>query len=62
MGNNGICSAVRPSHTVFDGDTVFGLSCGDRELPLAYLTAAAQETFRRSVVNAVLAAGSETER
>ena len=62
MGNNGICSAVRPSHTVFDGDTVFGLSCGDRELPLAYLTAAAQETFRRSVVNAVLAAESETER
>ena len=54
MGHNGICCAVSPAHTVFDGDTIFCLSTGSVEAPLARLTAAAQESFRRSVVNAVL--------
>jgi L-aminopeptidase/D-esterase-like protein len=33
MAHDGIARAIRPSHTMFDGDVVFCLSTGQREMP-----------------------------
>jgi len=33
MAHDGMARAIRPSHTLFDGDTVFCLATGKRELP-----------------------------
>ena len=60
--------AIRPVHTLFDGDTVFGLSTAREQLadgsddPLARavalndLYAAAADTFTRAIVHALIAA------
>ncbi|HVV09952.1 P1 family peptidase [Amycolatopsis sp.] len=62
---DGLARAVRPAHTMFDGDTVFGLATGERELPadepqrvavLDSLCSAAARVFARSVVHGVLTA------
>jgi putative pantetheine hydrolase len=64
IAQDGLARAVRPAHTMFDGDTIFGLATGDGPVvsPLefhAILTAAA-DCFTRAVVHAVLAAESVT--
>jgi putative pantetheine hydrolase len=60
IGHDGLARAVNPVHTMFDGDTVFGLSTAEREAPdlPAYqaLLAAAADCFTRAVLHAVLAA------
>lgn len=67
---DGLARAVRPSHSMFDGDTVFGLATGATELPrvegpfavpmraavLDELCAAAASVFARAVVHGVLSA------
>lgn len=67
---DGIAWAVRPSHTMFDGDTVFALATGEKELPRAEgpvgeagvaaaldrLCAAAARVFARAMVRGVLSA------
>lgn len=69
---DGIARALRPAHSMFDGDTVFALATGARELPEASgpfgvpqraavldgLCAAAATSFARAVVHGVLAASS----
>ncbi|MPY78319.1 MAG: hypothetical protein GEV04_07455 [Actinophytocola sp.] len=69
---DGLARAVRPAHTMFDGDTVFALATGATELPeasgpfgvpqraavLDALCAAAATSFARAVVHGVLAATS----
>jgi putative pantetheine hydrolase len=67
-GQTGMARAIRPVHTLFDGDTVFALSTGARELAdgssdpferataLNELYAAAADTFTRAIVHALLAA------
>jgi L-aminopeptidase/D-esterase-like protein len=35
IAHDGIARAVRPAHTLFDGDTVFALALGDHELDAA---------------------------
>jgi putative pantetheine hydrolase len=67
-GQTGMARAIRPVHTLFDGDTVFGLSTARQPLadgsddPLARalalndLYAAAADTFTRAIVHALLAA------
>jgi L-aminopeptidase/D-esterase-like protein len=70
-GQNGFAVAIRPVHTTGDGDVVFALATGTRELPLPEapfpganqrsvaltpLLAAAAEVTARSVVNAMVAA------
>jgi putative pantetheine hydrolase len=67
-GQTGMARAIRPVHTLFDGDAVFGLSTAREELadgsrdPLARavalneLFAAAADTFTRAIVHALLAA------
>ncbi|SFP27553.1 L-aminopeptidase/D-esterase [Amycolatopsis arida] len=67
---DGLARAVRPAHTMFDGDTVFALATGRRELPeargrigpaaraaaLDALCAAAARVFARAMVHGLLAA------
>ncbi len=60
---DGLAWAVRPAHSMFDGDTVFALATGTRPrtggpVELDRLCAAAADTFARAVVHALLAAES----
>ncbi|HYX79440.1 MAG TPA: P1 family peptidase [Actinomycetota bacterium] len=52
-GHEGLARAVRPSHTIYDGDTVFALATGEREASQAELeamaAAAVAEAIRRGV-------------
>lgn len=62
----GIARAIRPSHTLFDGDTVFALAIGARPLEagdeagldLALLNIAAADALSAAIVDAVLSAGA----
>jgi L-aminopeptidase/D-esterase-like protein len=61
IAHNGLARAVRPAHTMMDGDTIFTLATGEKDLsPDATL---ALETFatlsvERAIVKGVLAATS----
>ena len=69
---DGLARAVRPAHTMFDGDTVFALATGARDLPadtgrfgtatraasLDALCSAAATVFARAMVRGLLAAES----
>jgi L-aminopeptidase/D-esterase-like protein len=60
IGHDGMARAVRPVHSMFDGDTVFALATGAEggTGPLAFnaLLAATADTFTRAVAHAMLAA------
>jgi putative pantetheine hydrolase len=66
MGADGLARAVRPVHTMFDGDTTFALATGiadrapDRPAELHRLLAAAADCVTRAIVHAALAAESVT--
>lgn len=53
----GLARSIRPSHTLYDGDTIFVLATGEREVPLALVAALAAEAVGVAVWRAVLAAG-----
>ncbi|MPZ65821.1 MAG: hypothetical protein GEU83_10015 [Pseudonocardiaceae bacterium] len=59
-GHDGLARAVRPAHTMADGDTLFALATGTEPVTdhrvLDELCAAAAECVARSVVHGVLAA------
>jgi L-aminopeptidase/D-esterase-like protein len=60
VAHDGMARALRPVHTMFDGDTVFGLATcdGDAPDPPAFneLLSAGADAFSRAVVHAMLAA------
>jgi L-aminopeptidase/D-esterase-like protein len=58
MAQDGLARAVRPAHTMLDGDTIFALSTGARKLSVSLVGACAAEVFARAIVKAVLAARS----
>ncbi len=71
MAQDGLARAIRPAHTMFDGDTVFALSTGRRDLPETpgFFTAAqaqaindlghaAAECMARAILRGVLSAES----
>jgi L-aminopeptidase/D-esterase-like protein len=71
MAHDGIARAIRPAHTMFDGDTVFCLATGKRSLPedsgffqvpqalcINEIGQAAADCMSRAIIRAVLAAGS----
>jgi len=64
IGHDGLARAVDPVHTLFDGDTIFGVSTQGRPAPdLAThyeLLAAAGDCVTRALVHALLAATSVT--
>jgi len=62
MGHDGLARAIRPSHTMFDGDTLFALATGEGPpvdaAALTRLGAAATDALSRAVIHAVLKAAS----
>ncbi len=74
MAHDGMARAIRPSHTMFDGDTLFCLATGKKELPetpgmfiaakaqaLNDLGHAAADCMSRAIIHAVLKAHSIAE-
>jgi L-aminopeptidase/D-esterase-like protein len=62
VAHDGLARAVRPVHSMLDGDTIFGLATGSDDLGSLANTAADGEAPRRprvAWVNAVLEAGAE---
>lgn len=61
MAHNGLAQAIRPAHTMFDGDTVFALALGGQAAQqdpalaarLSFIGAAAADTLARAIVKAV---------
>jgi L-aminopeptidase/D-esterase-like protein len=71
MAHDGMARAIRPSHTMFDGDTIFCAATGARELPdtpgffaapkaqaLIDLGRAAADCMARAIIRGVLEAAS----
>ncbi len=60
IGHDGLARALDPVHTMFDGDTLFGVSTAARPAPDAFefhhLLSAAADAVTRAVVRAVLSA------
>jgi len=64
MAHNGLAQAIRPAHTMFDGDTVFALALGPRSQTrpepamlashVSSIGAAAAITLARAIIKAVL--------
>jgi len=53
MAQDGLARAINPSHTMFDGDTVFALSLGNKVGDLTTLGTAAAEMVADAIVRAV---------
>lgn len=58
MAHNGLARAIRPSHTMFDGDTIFALSTGKKRANVNIVGAYAAEVMAQAIVNGVRAATS----
>jgi L-aminopeptidase/D-esterase-like protein len=56
MAHDGLARAVRPAHTMLDGDTIFALSTGRRVVDVNIVGAFAAEAFARAILRAVWAA------
>ncbi len=61
MAQDGVARAVRPAHTLLDGDTLFALSTGDKAVDAniigAYAAEAVAQAILRSVTEAVASGG-----
>lgn len=56
MGHDGIARAVRPAHTMLDGDTLFAISIGRRKADVNIIGAYGAEVTAQAIVRAVLSA------
>ncbi len=59
MAHDGLARAIRPVHTIVDGDIVFALSCGEEKANSLLLGTIAAEVVSRSVVRAVQASAEK---
>ena len=50
MAHDGLARAIKPIHTMFDGDTIFALSAGDLQADVTTVGAVAAEAVARAVV------------
>ena len=53
MAHDGLARAIRPAHTMFDGDTIFALATGKKKADVNLVGAYAAEVTARAIVNAV---------
>jgi len=53
MAQDGLARAINPSHTMYDGDTIFALSLGDKTGDITTLGAAAAEMVADAIIRAV---------
>jgi len=58
MAHDGIARAIRPAHTMLDGDTLFALSTGGKSVDVNIVGAYAAEVVAEAIVRAVWAAES----
>jgi len=58
MAQDGVARAVRPAHTMLDGDTIFALSTGKVRADVNIVGGFAAEVVARAILNAVRAARS----
>jgi L-aminopeptidase/D-esterase-like protein len=56
MAQNGLARTIDPVHTMFDGDTIFALSCGEIDVDVTTIGTAAARAVERAVLRAVHAA------
>jgi L-aminopeptidase/D-esterase-like protein len=56
MAQDGLARAIRPAHTMLDGDTFFALSLGGREGDVSAIGTAAADAVAQAIVRAVRAA------
>ncbi|MBO9367842.1 MAG: P1 family peptidase [Chloroflexi bacterium] len=53
MAQDGVARAIRPAHTMLDGDTLFALSTGNKRTDLSVLGAIAAEVVAEAILRAV---------
>jgi L-aminopeptidase/D-esterase-like protein len=53
MAQDGIARAVRPAHTMLDGDTIFALATGGRKADVSTVGAYAAEALAQAILRAV---------
>lgn len=58
MAHDGLARAIRPAHTMFDGDTVFALATSNKRADVNLIGAYAAEMTAQAIVSAVLYAQS----
>ncbi len=58
MAHDGVARAIRPAHTMLDGDTLFALSTGNKGVDVNVVGAYAAEVVAQAILRAVLAAES----
>jgi len=56
MAQDGLARAIRPVHTMLDGDTIFAMAAGQRRADVSIVGAYAAEVFAQAIVRAVQAA------
>lgn len=60
VAHDGLARAVRPAHSMFDGDTVFALATGEHELPGASGVTHSLDGSRQAAINQLLIAAADT--
>lgn len=58
MAHDGFAMAIRPVHTMWDGDTIFALAVGEREADMSVVGAVAAQVMARAIVRAAQKATS----
>jgi L-aminopeptidase/D-esterase-like protein len=56
MAHDGLARAIRPAHTMLDGDTIFALSTGKRRADVNIVGAFAAEALAQAILRAVRSA------
>jgi len=56
IAHNGYARSIRPSHTMFDGDTIFTLSTGEVKADINVVGVLAARAVQKAVINAVMKA------
>jgi L-aminopeptidase/D-esterase-like protein len=56
MAQDGVARAIRPAHTMLDGDTIFALATGVKKADVNIVGAYAAEAFTRAILRAVQSA------
>jgi L-aminopeptidase/D-esterase-like protein len=59
VSHDGMARAIRPVHSMFDGDTVFALATGANDLPAVASTGFRSEGSRPAALNAILDAAAQ---
>ena len=58
MAQDGVARAIRPAHTMFDGDTIFALATGEVDADISTVGAFAAEVMAEAIVRAAQMAQS----